>query len=294
MDIDLDIENYDFNDLLKLFNIDYNFSEYDLKQCYKTVLKTHPDKSGLNKEYFLFYTKAFKILKNIFEYKNKKLDCIDRIKCKTEYLAINEDDAGKKLLVEKLQKKKAGDFNKWFNETFEKINIKNDCNNGYGHWFKSDEDINDKNIKSINQLHENINIKKESLSKLAKINNIDDFNSMGNNNELDIEQPVSFSANVFSKLQYDDLKKAHTETVIPVCDKDYMKIKKFNNISSLRDFRNNQDISPMSKIDAEKTLNKNYNNLDYKNTQLAYKLTKQAEAAERSNAILWNTIRTIK
>ena len=71
MDIDLDIENYDFNDLLKLFNIDYNFSEYDLKQCYKTVLKTHPDKSGLNKRIFLFYTKAFKILKNIFEYKNK-------------------------------------------------------------------------------------------------------------------------------------------------------------------------------------------------------------------------------
>ena len=75
---------------------------------------------------------------------------------------------------------------------------------------------------------------------------------MGNNNELDIEQPESFTANVFSKLQYDDLKKAHTETVIPVCDKDYMKIKKFNNISSLRDFRNNQDITPMSKIDAEK------------------------------------------
>ena len=62
MDIDLDIENYDFNDLLKLFNINYNFNAEDLKQCYKIVLKTHPDKSGLNKEYFLFYSKAFKIL----------------------------------------------------------------------------------------------------------------------------------------------------------------------------------------------------------------------------------------
>ncbi len=294
MDIDLDIENYDFNDLLNLFNIDYNFSEYDLKQCYKIVLKTHPDKSGLKKEYFLFYSKAFKILKNIFEYKNKKINCLDRIKSKIEYLAINDNDAGKKLLVEKLQKKKAGDFNKWFNETFEKINIKNDANNGYGDWFKSDEDINNTNIKSINQLHETINIKKTSLSKLAKINNINDFNSMGNTNELDIDQPESFSANVFSKLQYDDLKKAHTETVIPVCDDDYIKIKKHNNISSLRNFRNNQDITPMSKMDAERTLNQNYNNLDNKNTQLAYKLTRQAEVAEQSNIILWNSIRSIK
>ena len=286
MDIDLDIENYDFNDLLKLFNIDYNFSEYDLKQCYKIVLKTHPDKSGLKKEYFLFYSKAFKILKNIFEYKNKKIDCLDRNKSKIEYLAINEDDAGKKLLVENLQKKKAGDFNKWFNETFEKINIKNDANNGYGDWFKSEEDISDKNIKSINQLHESINIKKESLSKLAKINTILDFNSIGNTNELDIDQPESFSSTIFSRLQYDDLKKAHTETVIPVCDNDYLKIKRFNNISNLRDFRNNQDITPMSKIDAERSLNQHYNNVDNKNTQLAYKLTKQAEAAEKANIIV--------
>ena len=52
MDIDLDIDNYNFNDLLNLFNIDYNFNEKELKQCYKTVLKTHPDKSGLDQKYF--------------------------------------------------------------------------------------------------------------------------------------------------------------------------------------------------------------------------------------------------
>ena len=48
---------------------------------------------------------------------------------------------------------------------------------------------------------------------------------MGNTNELDISQPDSYCANIFSKLQYDDLKKAHTESVIPVCDNDYNKIK---------------------------------------------------------------------
>ena len=55
MDIDLNIDNYDLNDVLKLFKMPYHFSEKELKQAKKIVLKTHPDKSGLDKEYFLFF-----------------------------------------------------------------------------------------------------------------------------------------------------------------------------------------------------------------------------------------------
>lgn len=292
MDIDLDIDNYDFNDLLNLFNIDYSFNESDLKQCYKTVLKTHPDKSGLDQKYFLFYTKAFRLLKNVFEYKNKNDSVLDEKKSKLEYLALSDEDSGKQLLVDNLQKKKNKDFNKWFNQTFEKININN--NTGYGEWFKSDKDISDININSLNQLHEKINQKKENLSALVKVTDIRDFSSMGNTNELDTDQPVSYSANVFSKLQYDDLKKVHTETVIPVCDNDYNNIKKFNNVSNLREFRNTQNLKPMSKEKAREMLNNNHNIIDQQNTQLAYKLTRQAEAAEKANNIVWNSIRTIK
>ena len=136
--------------------------------------------------------------------------------------------------------------------------------------------------------------KKESLSALVKVSDINDFNSMDNINELDTDKPVSYSAGIFSKLQYDDLKKAHTESVIPVCDDDYNKIKKFNNISSLRDFRNNQNLKPMSKIEARKILDSNHDTLDKINTELAYKLTRQSELAEKANTIVWNTIRSIK
>ena len=54
MAIDLNIENYNFKDLLHLFNIPYDFSEKDLKQAKKIVLKTHPDKSGLDQKFFFF------------------------------------------------------------------------------------------------------------------------------------------------------------------------------------------------------------------------------------------------
>ena len=57
MNIDLNIENYSLNEILQLFQLDYNFGENELKQAKRIVLKTHPDKSKLPKEYFLFYIK---------------------------------------------------------------------------------------------------------------------------------------------------------------------------------------------------------------------------------------------
>ena len=293
MNIDLNIENYNFHDLLELFNLNHNFGENELKKCYKTVLQTHPDKSGLDPNYFLFYTKAFKILKNVFNYKNKKNTSLDEKNAKIEYLAMSEEDAGKQLLVEQLQKKKAGDFNKWFNDTFEKLNLNNNLG-GYGDWLESDDGINDEKINSINQLHDKINRKKENLSALVKRGEIDELATIGDTNNLDTDLPEYYSSGVFSKLQYDDLKKAHTESVIPVCDNDYNNVQKFKNISSLRDYRNSQNLKPMSKTEAREKLDNNHDLLDRQNTELAYKLTKQAEESERKNQVLWNTIRSIK
>ena len=48
--LDLDIDNYDLLDILKLFKIEYHFTEEDLKKVKRTVLKTHPDKSKLDKK----------------------------------------------------------------------------------------------------------------------------------------------------------------------------------------------------------------------------------------------------
>ena len=55
----LDIHMYSLKDLLSLFHTDYNINLEDLKRAKKQVLMTHPDKSKLLAEYFLFYKKAF-------------------------------------------------------------------------------------------------------------------------------------------------------------------------------------------------------------------------------------------
>ena len=68
-DQDLNIQNYDLEDVLNLFKLNYQFTEQNLKQAYKTVLKTHPDKSGLDKEVFLFFKQAYSVLSKIYQFK---------------------------------------------------------------------------------------------------------------------------------------------------------------------------------------------------------------------------------
>ena len=60
--MDLDINNYELADILNLFKLPVMFEEPHLKQAKIIVLQMHPDKSRLPKEYFLFFTKAYKIL----------------------------------------------------------------------------------------------------------------------------------------------------------------------------------------------------------------------------------------
>jgi len=56
MSVDLDIDNYNLEDILSLFKVPLNFNKEDLKTAKKMTLMTHPDKSGLDKDYFLFYS----------------------------------------------------------------------------------------------------------------------------------------------------------------------------------------------------------------------------------------------
>ena len=58
MNVDLNIDNYELDDILKLFKIRVDFDESDLKRAKQIVLKTHPDKSKLSPDYFLFYPLA--------------------------------------------------------------------------------------------------------------------------------------------------------------------------------------------------------------------------------------------
>ena len=258
--IDLNLDNYELQDLLNLFNLSYNFDEAQLKSAKKIVLKTHPDKSNLPKEYFLFFSKAYKIIYSIYEFRVKG-------KGSTEYIVNDENNEA----VKKIANNK--NFNKIFNKLFEKYNIKDEeSEKGYGEWLKSDDDIN-----NVTTTKENMNSTFNKMKETA-------CNSIINNSYSELETrnykdllgnaPETYSADIFSSLAYEDLRKAHIENVVPVCDKN---INTYNNIEELREHRNKQNIKPTSMIESNKILNRQKNNEIKTDIERAYKLAKQDE-----------------
>lgn len=63
-DIDLNIDNYSFADVLKLFRLDGNrpITDKDLKRCRETADKLHPAATSLNGAYYELFNAAYKVL----------------------------------------------------------------------------------------------------------------------------------------------------------------------------------------------------------------------------------------
>lgn len=290
MDIDLNIENYNLQDILNLFKLDINFDNIDLNNAKKIVLKTHPDKSGLDKEIFLFYCKAFRILKNINDFRNKEEKCIFSKYSKNEYVNDLDNETNQEI-VHNVMKNKKSSFNKWFNKLFEDLKLNDDQDNGYGDWLKSDSDLDNEKINNLNSMHEKIENKKKSMSQLVrKIDyNMLEFSS----NQSFLDGNVNYNSDVFSNLGYQDLKNAHTETLIPVCQDDYNNHIKFNNVTSYKQYRDNQNLQSLSKEESQNLLNNEHIKNEDIATNIAYKLLKEEEKNREKNKMWWSNLKLL-
>jgi hypothetical protein len=72
---------YSLDEVLGLFELNYQISLEDLKRAKKKVLMLHPDKSKLSAEYFLFYKKAFEIVVKFYDNQNRQNQVVQN----TEY-----------------------------------------------------------------------------------------------------------------------------------------------------------------------------------------------------------------
>jgi hypothetical protein len=79
--MDLNLDHYTLEDLLKLFKLPEQFTEADLKEARKRVVAVHPDKSGLDKEYFIFFHKAYSLLSSVHSFKRKAQANIFQKRC---------------------------------------------------------------------------------------------------------------------------------------------------------------------------------------------------------------------
>lgn len=275
MDIDLNIENYDLNDLLSLFKIDFNYSADDLKRVKKMVMQTHPDKSGWDKKYFLFFTSAFKIIVSIHEFRHKSSN-----KQSTEYTIEKNEE--KEIILKKMQSQP--NFNKLFNELFEKHRIIDEENeHGYGDWIKSEDNM-DSRTTTMSQMNASFEQKKKEVRELVPFQEIEEAGGQSSTQfDLTRDKPTYYSSAMFSQLQYEDLKKAHIESVIPVTQEDYLNRPKFKNVIEMQQHRDYQDAKPISLSQSKEYLNQRQSYQNQNDVQRAYKLAKQDEVVRKAN-----------
>tara|TARA_B100000795_G_scaffold268630_1_gene256007 strand:+ start:4520 stop:5389 length:870 start_codon:yes stop_codon:yes gene_type:complete len=289
MDIDLDIENYNLEDILKLFNLGINYNSDDLKRAKIQALKTHPDKSGLKNEIFIFFSKAYNILSKIYKLKNKT-------EKKVENIDYDENDMGKEvgnkellqMTLDKLNKKK---FNRWFNDLFEQSNGKSNLD-GHGDWLKSSEGLSTEKVTNKSEFDEMFKKKKMESRALVVKQNIQDM--VNNNGSMLDNSETVYSSDVFSKLRYEDVKKAHMETVVPVTEQDFLEKKRFNNVEQYIRYRNTTagevpDLSYSKGKLSEQ--NNEHNALD---TKRAYNLLMEDNKMKEKNKLWWKNLKLLK
>lgn len=294
--LDLNIENYELEDILNLFKIPSNINMTHLKEAKKMVLKTHPDKSGLHPDYFRFFSKAYKVVYEIWEFKNKHDKELTNIEYKTHVEDFTVMDKSKKKMLDGYFKKEKltepDDFNKWFNKQFEKNKTESEEDtHGYGNWLKSDSDLPEQSNISFSQMEREFELKKQSLRSLIVYKGVDEsqyYNMGGSNLSGDI--PDNFTSGLFSSLQYEDLRKAHTETVIPVTMEDYKSVKKFNDVNEYTAYRNNQNMVPLSEVQSREYLSNKERLEEKESTERAYKLAKQLEETQKKQKTYWASI----
>jgi hypothetical protein len=292
--LDLNINNYSREDLLKLFGVlNIDLTEEIMKDCKKIVLKSHPDKSQLHEKYFLFFSEAYKKLRRIYEFQNKFK--IDNSNEQNEYYDSNQANILDNILKEKYTDPKK--FNNWFNEQFEQHKTIDINENGYGTWLKSDDDIVFTSNVSKANMNSEIEKRKKQVQSLTTYNGVHDpyASTFGGSSLMTIDNNFS-SASLFNSdgIGYTDLRKAYVESVIPVTEEDFHKIQKFNNVEEYKRHRDSVEINPiLSSEESMRQLYQKDKQKDEESSALAFYFAQQTEKAINNNNKFWSKLKQL-
>jgi hypothetical protein len=285
--IDLNLDNYGLDDLLALFQLTPDFGETELKVSRRTVMKMHPDKSGLDKEYFIFFGRAFNLLVNVMRF---------RAKSETNYVATSDMVSvdmpqGDKELLRRVENTKG--FHKWFNDMFEKDGAYL-REGGHGDWFTSDEDLDSRETTRADMAAA-FETKKEEMRAIVKHRGIGEMASGTACAPGALGESLEDYGNedIFSRMPYEDLKRAHTETVVPVTSEDYHAKDKYT-FSQMQDVRSSQNTTPMTQEESIRHLQSKEADETGIASRRAFELAKQDEIGRKFTQRWWGGIRNIR
>jgi hypothetical protein len=300
----LNIKMYRFEEILGLFKLKQAnlITEEDMKNAKTIVLRMHPDKSRLSPEYFLFYKKAFDILKEFYDNQIKIDKPIPQEPIKYQSYGKGIDSglnrAANQEIQETVHKMKTTEFTTLFNELFEKNMLNYEKQNKDKEqikWFYSEEEPETLINNDLNQggtIHDKVEtIRKNNANMyLTRYNGVQTLytgSNVGNlYDDLDDSDSTYKSSDPFGKLKYDDLRKVHKDQTVFVVSDRITPIQSVVGVEKLQTIRANQDLTPIDKSEAERIITdqeKRYRELMMKKEYAAKLQTMQYE--EKSKAV---------
>lgn len=255
LNIDMNEDNYDYQALLKLFSLEDNFNQTDLKVAKRKVMKLHPDRSKLPREVFVFMIKMYCKVEEIYNFTHHEkdqgkltvdYDIDEKFK---NYLEKNNIDPVKNYKL----------FTKEFNRMFEQVYI-SDNEGGYSEWLKSEDGIYNK---------DDLEESRQTAIQNAIVN-VDEVTEVGGES--------------FSNYQT-DLKEVYTNPFVAMdIDKVYREKPKFSSVQEYKSFlaAEDNDSEPLSNEASVNYFEQKERMLNNQSKNLAFEQMKQKEKMEQN------------
>ena len=278
MNFNLDIKNYSFKEILKLFDLNDNqvITTQDMKKAKMKVLSMHPDKLKLSSQYFIFYKKCYEIIAQY--YKDQPEVKINQILNDEDVVYdIRDDIKHNKVVKKQLEKMDKEEFTNFFNKIYDENMIDKEQRKKQTdkhEWFKQTNHYFTENIESIRQ--QNI---KEQICKFKEIKTCD--GKFGSNIYDDDEDDAYIYCDPSSKLLFEDLRKVHlNETII---NAEVMTIDDYNPLyNDCDELRNKRTLDENEKQTDDELLQ--YNRLLNNNSRKGIKLVNNRQNDVIKNA----------
>lgn len=261
----LDITEYTLDDLFNLFEIPSTteIRKEHIRIAKQKVIMSHPDKSHLPPEYFIFYKKAFEMIVHYYETQNRTEQMVPIVSSKETELIYDPIHSSHNTNTNIPTNNK--NFNKRFNELFEANDMISKPNTQKNEWFQKEENPFEQysgSVKSVSQINQTLEqIKKNEKERaMALYRGVTPLNGSYSSNRLYEEEDEDeineyICSDPFSKLKYDDLRKVHKDqTVFMISENDLGNIKTYHSVDQYSRERNGDKgiVKPMEKEKAEK------------------------------------------
>lgn len=291
----LNINTYSLEELLSLFDLSYDITVEGLKKAKKKVLMLHPDKSRLSPEYFIFYKKAYEVVFNFYEERNRQTRNLPTEPIK--YIPTNQDNRTAKQINKVISGMKEEQFQESFNDMFEK-NMMKKPDTSRNEWFQKAEPIYDIDAevssKNLGKAFETIKEKNTGMVRYRGVETLQSNSGAGTSFYDDDDTGDDYvTCDPFSKLKFEDLRKVHKDqTILTVSEKDYQKVQTYNSMDHLIQERGKQTLTPLEKTQAERLLEEQQKNYQKSIMQKQYQSNlKTMEYEEKNKTIISSFLR---